>query len=458
MKLNFQLIIKILFLISIIFQIKFCRTKLKKFFKDFSNNYINLYQKLNLTFHNIIKNKKKLNIAIYTLRLKDGGRARITALLINYLVKINIFNIFLFTNHIIEENEYEIPSSIKRFTIENNLFKLINKNKIDILIYELDDVEEIIKLNNINNLDIIFYQHSSIFDWIYDNFTTFKSIYKAFSKSKYIVSIVPFDNDYLFNKWGINSILMNNFMTFDFSSIFASDLSSMTILLIGRGDAKKKRFYIGIEAMEYIIKEIPNCEMNIISSLTRIDKMEKLVNNLDLNNNINFKGYSLSLEKYFRNASLNFIPSISEAFPLVLSETKLYGIPSILLGIDYICNSNGGIIVIYDDQPETLAGESIKIILNKEYRKKLGKESRNSMKQFNNELLLKKWVKLILSVNKGEIYYIKLREENKKIAQNNGFQILNNQLKLLKLRNENFRNITMKEFENFTYIDNYYIN
>lgn len=457
MKLNFDLI-KILFLILIIFRIKLCRTKLKKLFKDFNSNYTNLCQRLNLTFYNINKNKKKLNIAVYTLRLKDGGRARITALLINYLVKINIFNICLFTNHIIEENEYEIHSSIKRFIIENNLIKLINKNKIDILIYELDDVEEIIKLNNLKYLDIIFYQHSSIFDWIYDNFTTFKSIYKAFSKSKYIVSIVPFDNDYLFNKWGINSILMSNFMTFDFSSIFTSDLSSKTILLIGRGDAKKKRFYIGIEAMEYIIKEIPKCELNIVSSLERIDKIENLVNNLDLNNNINFKGYSSSLEIYFRNASLNFIPSISEAFPLVLSETKIYGIPSILLGLDYICNSKGGIIIIYDDQPETLARESIKIILNKEFRKKLGKESRNSMKQFNNELLLKKWVKLILSVNKGEFYYIKLRDENKKISQNNGFDILNNQLKLLKLRNGCFRDITMSKFSNFTYINNYYIN
>jgi len=458
MKLNFDLLIKILFLILIIFRIKLCRAMLKKLFRDYNNNCVNLYQRLNLTFYNIINNKKKLNIAVYTLRLKDGGRARITALLINYLVKINIFNLFLFTNYIIEENEYEIPNSIKRYTIENNLIKLINKNKIDILIYELDDVEEIIKLNNLKYLDIIFYQHSSIFDWIYDNFTKFKSIYKAFSKSKYIVSIVPFDSDYLFNKWGINSILMSNFMTFDFSSIFASDLSSKTILLIGRGDAKKKRFYIGIEAMEYIIKEIPNCELNIISSLERIDKIENLVNNLDLNNNINFKGYLSSLEIFFRNASLNFIPSISEAFPLVLSETKIYGIPSILLGLDYICNSKGGIIIIYDDQPETLARESIKIILNKEFRKKLGKESRNNMKQYNNELLLIKWVKLILSVNKGEFYYIKLRDENKKISKNNGFNILNNQLKLLKLRKGSFRDITVNEFSNFTYINNYYIN
>ena len=357
----------------------------------------------------------------------------------------------------IEEDEYEIPNKIQRFTIKNNLIKIINKNKIDILIYELDNIEEIIKLNNLMNIKVIFYQHSSSFDWFYDNFTTFKSIYKAFHNSKYIVSIVPFDSDYLFNKWGINSILMSNFITFDFNHIIVSDLSNKNILLIGRGDAKKKRFYIGIEAMEYIIKEIPTCELNILSSLERLHKIEKLVNNLALNSNIKFIGYSSSLEIYFRNASLNIIPSISEAFPMVLSETKIYGIPSILLGLDYICISEGGNIIIYNDLPESLALESIKILSNKEFRTKLGKKARDSMKHFNNDLLLKKWVKLILSIHKSEHDYFKLREEYKIISQNKGMNILNNQLQLLKLRYKAFRDITPNQYENFTYMGNYHI-
>ena len=328
---------------------------------------------------------------------------------------------------------------------------------IDILIYELDNINEIIELNSLKNVKIIFYQHSSSFDWIYDNYTTFKSIYKAFSKSKYIVSIVPFDSDYLLNKWGINTILMNNFMTFDFNYIFTSDLSTQNILMIGRGDAKKKRFYIGVEAMEYIIKEKQACELNIISSLARIDKIKKLVDNLNLNNNIKFNGYSSSVEIYFRNASLNLVPSISEAFPLVLSETKIYGIPSIVIGLDYICIAEGGIIIVYDDLPESLALESIKIISSNQYRKKLSIEARNSMKQFNNKFILEQWAKLIISVYKGESYYNKLREEYKKLSENKAMKILNNQVKLLKLRYEAFRDITTKEFENFTYINTYHI-
>ena len=244
------------------------------------------------------------------------------------------------------------------------------------------------------------------------------------------MSIVPFDNDYLFNKWGLNTILMTNFITHEFDFVLSSDLSSKTILLIGRGNAKKKRFHIGIEAIEYIIKEIPSCELIIISKLSGIEKLQNLVNNLNLENNIKFNGYSSSPDIFFRNASLNIIPSISEAFPMVLSEKKIYGIPNIIIGLDYIFNAKGGTIIVYDDKPESLASEAIKIIKKRKYRKNLGKRARISMKKFNNDMLLNDWIELILSIYKGQQYYDKLREDKKKLSQNDGINILDNQIKL----------------------------
>jgi len=225
MKLNYGILIyliKMLTFLSIMLRTNYLKIKIKKKNTDFNDNYTKLNLNLNLTFHNINKRNNKINIAIYAFSIKNGGRSRITALLINYLYKINIFKIFLFTLKIVEEDEYIIPFNIKRFQIkENHLFKIINKNKIDILIYELDEIEEIISLNNYKSIKVIFYQHSSSFDWLYENYTIFKSIYEKFYSSKYVVSIVPFDNDYLFILLfrllivGINSnIESNKYFTF----------------------------------------------------------------------------------------------------------------------------------------------------------------------------------------------------------------------------------------------------
>ena len=66
---------------------------------NYNIKYINnilIPKYLNLGYNDKIKNK--IRIAIYTGTLHGGGRAKITTILINYLINIEIFDIYLFTN------------------------------------------------------------------------------------------------------------------------------------------------------------------------------------------------------------------------------------------------------------------------------------------------------------------------------------------------------------------------
>jgi glycosyltransferase involved in cell wall biosynthesis len=247
---------------------------------------------LNLSFVKNLNNK--INIGLYSYCLKNGGRARLTSTLINYLYKIKIFNIYLFTKVSKQENEYFIPEDVKRIVIDNNIDKIISKFKIDVLLYNLYNYSEINKLNNRKKPKIIYYQHSSFFYFLYSNYTSFLSLYKAYKNAKYVVSLVPLENSYIFKYWGINSILMANFVTFKYNLVIPSNLFSKTILMIGRGYNKLKRFNLGINAMEYIIKEDSKCEMKIISILNKTNDLQNLVYNLNLENQIKFIGYSFA--------------------------------------------------------------------------------------------------------------------------------------------------------------------
>lgn len=410
----------------------------------------NVY-KINTIYNHFLK---KIRIGIFCHCLHNGGRARITSLLVNSFYKLKIFDIFLFTRSFSQNNEYKIPIGIKRKVVKNNLISNIFKKKLDVFIYELDEIKDIEILNKYRKAKVIYYIHSSIFYWIYSNYTHFKFLYKSYKSSKYIVSIIPFENDYLFKKWGIQSILMNNFMTFKYNSVIQSKLSKKTILMIGRANNILKRFEIGIQAMEYINNVIPDSEINIISNLTGIDNIKNLCMNLNLNDKIKFLGYTLTPELYFKNASLHIFPSITEGFPLVLSETKIYGIPNILLGIDYVSISKEGTVIIYDDSSESLSFEIIKILKNNNYRKKLGNDAKNSMRIFDDKLLITKWIELIASVLSGDNYYQELKNKDKKISKEKVLNILKNQVNLMKFRNKNFINITNYNFENFTFLEN----
>ena len=267
-------------------------------------------------------------------------------------------------------------------------------------------------MNNLKNVKVIFFIHSSFFYWIYAKGYNRLKIYQEYQNSKYIISLIPVESDYLFKKWGINSILFENFLTYNYSFLITSNLSKQDILLIGRGRDKLKRFELGIEAMEYIIKEMPLANLNIISRDNGTDRLKNYINNLNLEKCVKFRNYSSDPSIYFKNASLNLLTSISESYSLVLSETKIYGIPNILLGLDYLLLAKNGTIIIHDDLPETLAKVSMKILYQRIFKKKLAKDARISMRIFNNENLIRKWKILLLSiynnfsVNQIKIFYL----------------------------------------------------
>ena len=140
---------------------------------------------------------------------------------------------------------------------------------------------------------------------------------------------------------------------------------------------------------------------------------------------------------------------------MALCETKIFGIPNILLGLDYVSASKGGTIIIYDETPESLAKEALKILQNNNYRKKLGYKARLSMKKYNNKLLLKKWIKLLFSIYNGDIYYKKLLNKQKINLEKKYLKILKKQIILIKKRRPKFENTTTYDFLNFSFILNF---
>ena len=111
------------------------------------NNEIN--DNTNLKFSSQIKYNQffniKIKIGINSFSLSNGGIQRNTALLINYLSRIQIFEIYLFYNRK-NENEYKIPKNVKRIFISsgrNNLKRNILKNHINIFIYQFYDAKNL---------------------------------------------------------------------------------------------------------------------------------------------------------------------------------------------------------------------------------------------------------------------------------------------------------------------------
>ena len=201
------ILLKLLLLLFILF-----------FFRTYNLNIHNNNQKIYYSYikykvYERIKGKKifkNIKFGIYIFSLSNGGRERLTSLLINYLYREKIFEIYLFTKKNRNPYEYEIPDNVTRIKIsgiediKNNLIK----NNINILVYQDYNIKEMEILNRLKNVKVIFYNHSTFIFWIYFRNNLFlKYLYNQYKKSKYIISLIPFENDFLFKKWNISSIL-----------------------------------------------------------------------------------------------------------------------------------------------------------------------------------------------------------------------------------------------------------
>ena len=318
------------------------------------------------------KNNKHypIKLAYYCNSIKYGGIERVIALLIKHLANIKIFKQYLITKQGKLDGEYTIPKNTIRIDLsdqKSNIFEIIKKEKIDILIYNFYEKFEMYKLTEFEGTKTIFYDHSSIFIWIYLKKYNFKnSFYAVYKRAKYLISIIQFENDFIFKKWGINSILMDNLNTYDYDSVLPSDLKGNNIIMIGRSGDALKRYDLGIKSMESIVKEVPDCVINIISLPD--PRLENLINTLRLDRNIKFIGFLKDPSTFYKNSSLHIIPSLTESYAMILEEAKAFGIPSIICGLDYLSLAKGGTIILYDDEPEVIAKEAIKILKNNTYR------------------------------------------------------------------------------------------
>ena len=396
------------------------------------------------------KDPNVIKIGFFCYCIKYGGIERVVALLVSLLSREKNFIIYLITGSKILENEYYIPNNVKRISLSEqkiNIFQFNIREKLDIIVYNFYDKKVLRKLNTLKNTKIIAYDHSCFVYWIYYNQYKFEdTMYKAYKDCKYVISLIPIENDYLFKIWGINSILMDNPLTFEYDSIIPSNLSDKNIIMIGRGSDRLKRFELGIESMKYIIKEIPECIMNIISE--SVEEQEKLIKTLNLEKNVKFTGFQSNIDAYLKNTSLHIFPSIAEGYPMVLGETKMYGIPTILCGLDYLALAKGGTVMVYDDNPETIAKEAIKILKNETYRKILGDEARKSMEKRKNEFIEQRWAKLLSLIHKGDDESILKLNENK-MTDKEAEEILINQLKMIHLRRPNLKDVTLDQLKSY---------
>lgn len=147
-----------------------------------------------------------------------------------------------------------------------------------------------------------------------------------------------------------------------------------------------------IKVVSLLKNKIPNLKLLLIGDGNLSDKYEKLVKKLDLENNIQFWGYSQEVWNLLKIADISVSSSRREGLPVNVMEAMATGLPLVVTDCrgnrDLVYNHENGYVVGVNDV-ENFASAVEKLYKSEELRRKFGEKSIQIIKMYSLEEVVK---------------------------------------------------------------------
>ncbi len=191
----------------------------------------------------------------------------------------------------------------------------------------------------------------------------------------------------------------------DYIPTKTSKLDNKNIIAVGRL-SKEKGFDDLLKLFKKVSVKYPDWKLNIVGDGMEKNNLLDLARELKLGDKVIFHGYQNKeyINDLLLNSSIYVMTSKTESFGLVLIEAMSYSVPCISYtsanGANEIISDNINGFLIKDRCEKDMIDKISLLIEDEKLRKKMGKNAKESVKRFNGEITLEKWIKIINSKRK----------------------------------------------------------
>jgi len=359
--------------------------------------------------------RRKIGVAFVYDYMYANGIARFLTVLTDLLAETGKYHVYLI-NEGATEIDFKLNRKVKRIITKMDTQQMIDvdhSNNIDIYILNNDASKDYIDTYRSLGKKVIGIFHGVYLSCIFTNDTDAYPLWADFNYFDSFVHIIP-DDYWVYKKFGFNNtIYVPNIYTFDTSKAPTSPLTHKNILMVGRVDDIIKGGRFGLLAMSEILKEIPDAKLTIVG-LNPPDDLINLTYELNIDKSVIWANFSLNISEHYLNTSVLLVTSVSESFPMVMNEGKAHSVPIVSFNVDYSPCFQKGVITVEMFDYKAMAKETIKLLNNFDYRKKMGEIAKESLKIYNNNDTINLWGKVFNALVNEKDEYKKLQEEVEK--------------------------------------------
>lgn len=368
-------------------------------------------------FEKSIKFQSKIKtIGIFYRRYYSGGVERVISLLMPLFVSHG-YRVILITEEIRQELEYPIPSSVTRYVVRSSYKdgraddwdKVVREAQIDVLIHNMTSNPIVLYdcfFLQTKGVKVVLYRHETSFQDIacgLDRFLFCNQLPFLYLFANKIVLLSRMEEEY-FRAFGLSAKYLPNPMDIgNVSNDYHHD--EQKILWVGRLDSMQKNFLDALEIIETVVKTRPHVKCDIVGeafSPGSDELVKKFISDHGLINNVKWHGYTLNMDSFYRHATLLLVTSAYESFPMVVVESKSYGVPLVIYELPYLelLHKKEGYISIRQGDKNAAARACIDLLDNKELAQFMSNCARRSLDEFiDQERLAKQWDEIFYEIS-----------------------------------------------------------
>ena len=177
-------------------------------------------------------------------------------------------------------------------------------------------------------------------------------------------------------------------------------LNSKKLISVGRL-SPEKGFMDLLKLYAILHKDYPDWTLDIIGDGVEKDELKKFIKEHKLEDFVTLHGFRDKdyIDKMLHESSIYLLTSYTESFGIVLIEAMSHGVPCIAFdsaeGARELIQSGKNGYLIKNRSYTAFLKKVEDLIKNKEERKKVGKVSREGVKQYTCDVVSKQWIELI---------------------------------------------------------------
>lgn len=164
----------------------------------------------------------------------------------------------------------------------------------------------------------------------------------------------------------------------------------------------QKGYTLLIQAWKEIVRQYPDWKLDIYGEGEDYEKLNRMIFSNRLNDSLEIHSPVKDIEEEYITSSLYVMSSVYEGFGLVLTEAMACGLPCISFDCptgpaEIITHGEDGLLIEYKNV-EKLAEAISFLIEDKNLRKEMGNNARESAERFLPEKIMSRWVSLFEQV------------------------------------------------------------